>query len=263
MNTIGGSTREVQQIEALSVSQRAFKDTLFNTLVAQCSHCHGSTQGPLFATPGRPGSSHDAVVDGGLVDFSNRRNSLLVTRVRGGHNCFTSDCDADADIILEGITQWASRIDPESVPTGELTESVVIPAAAPFVPCNDDIGAPMTFDLREIDSSLPDPTHFRIRVRVFGDDNFEICDPEIFSAGKIHIADIKVIFNGAVILPNASWRNIDFTMQNPSTLPSGPATNLHGGTTGIFSPGSLIFPVADGPGVDELAFEIQTLEIIP
>ena len=255
MNQVGGSAYPVQVINAppLTDSQKAFNDTLFPTLIAQCSQCHGAIQGPLFAIRNRPGPSHDTITSSELVDFNNRPNSIIVTRVRGGHNCWSPDCNEDADALLAAIALWAKRVDPDSVGTGDLTEDVLIPAeAASANVCNETTGALMRFNLRTIDNSLPDPTEFQIRIRVASETSYEICDPQIVSAGAIQVEDIKIYVNGTSVVNQSAYRTIDLTtdpVQNPF--------NLHAPAGPVISPGAVIIPIRSGLGVDTLGFEFQ------
>jgi len=259
MNQVGGSGYPVQVINALALtdSQKAFNDTLFPTLIAQCSQCHGLVQGPLFAIKNRPGPSHDEVIASHLVDFENRPNSKIVMRVREGHNCWSADCNEDADTVLAAITQWAKRIDPSSVPSGDLTSEVLIPADAttPTL-CNASTGIPVSFNLRDIDSRFPEPSRFQVRIRVASEESYEICDPRIITSAAIHIADVKIYINGSSVVNQSAYRLIDTTT---SASPTAIETPLHAPGGPVVSPGAVLIPIRSGLGVDTIAFEFLTL----
>jgi len=258
MNQIGGDGYPAQVINAVSLtpSQKAFNDTLYPTLIAQCSECHGSTQGPLFAIPNRIESSHDALTSGTLVNFQDRPNSTVVTRVRDGHNCWSPDCNDDADALRAAITLWAQRIDPGSVSPGDLTAEVLIPADATATVCNETTGSLLTFDLRAIDSRFPDPSQFQVRIRKASDTSYEICDPQIITASAIRAADVKIYINGRSVVNQSAYRSIDLTtVASPTAI----TTNLHALAGPVISPGAVLIPIRSGMGVDKLAFEFTTL----
>ncbi len=86
---------------------RAFQINVWQYLKAQnrCGQCHGLGQKPAFADPNDVNIAYsEAVPNVSLVDPS---QSLLVTKVGGGHNCWLTSDIACADSIEQMITNWA------------------------------------------------------------------------------------------------------------------------------------------------------------
>lgn len=72
----------------------------------RCGGCH-KTQAPVFARADDINLAYAAVIDGGLISLADPAASRLVTKVAGGHNCWTSDPVACGDIITGWINKWA------------------------------------------------------------------------------------------------------------------------------------------------------------
>ena len=72
----------------------------------RCGGCH-QTQAPVFARGDDINLAYAAVIDNGLVSLSDPASSRLVTKVAGGHNCWTSDPVACGDIMTGWINKWA------------------------------------------------------------------------------------------------------------------------------------------------------------
>lgn len=72
----------------------------------RCGGCH-QTQAPTFARGDDINLAYAAVIDGGLVSLADPAASRLVTKVSGGHNCWTSDPVACGDIVTGWINKWA------------------------------------------------------------------------------------------------------------------------------------------------------------
>ena len=77
-----------------------------------CQGCHSETapglpQAPFFAS-GDPNAAYDAAKS--KMNIDTPENSRLVVRVRDGHNCWSSDCDADADVLEQAIRNFAGAI---------------------------------------------------------------------------------------------------------------------------------------------------------
>ena len=72
----------------------------------RCGGCH-QTQAPAFARGDDINLAYEAVVENGLVNMADPASSRLVTKVAGGHNCWTSDPVACGDIVTGWINKWA------------------------------------------------------------------------------------------------------------------------------------------------------------
>ncbi|HEY8941680.1 MAG TPA: LamG domain-containing protein [Cellvibrio sp.] len=72
----------------------------------RCGACH-QTQAPTFARGDDINLAYDAVIENGLVNMADPASSRLVTKVAGGHNCWTSDPVACGDIVTGWINKWA------------------------------------------------------------------------------------------------------------------------------------------------------------
>lgn len=72
----------------------------------RCGGCH-QTQAPTFARGDDINLAYDSVIENGLVNMADPSSSRIVTKVAGGHNCWTSDPVACGDIITGWILKWA------------------------------------------------------------------------------------------------------------------------------------------------------------
>ncbi len=86
---------------------QAFKLALWDNLVPnnRCGTCHNETQNPRFVRADDINLAYD--VANTVVNLSDPGDSLLVTKVRGGHNCWLADANACGDIIQSYIENWA------------------------------------------------------------------------------------------------------------------------------------------------------------
>jgi mono/diheme cytochrome c family protein len=88
-----------------------FSTTVWPVLTAHCADCHAASaptpQAPFFAS-GDVESSYDAAR--ARIDLDTPANSRLVVRLRGFHNCWTNNCDADAAVVEDAIRAMADQI---------------------------------------------------------------------------------------------------------------------------------------------------------
>jgi hypothetical protein len=86
---------------------QAFKLAVWDNLVPnnRCGSCHNESQNPRFVRADDINLAYDAA--NGIVTLSDPGDSLMVTKVRGGHNCWLADANACADIIESYIENWA------------------------------------------------------------------------------------------------------------------------------------------------------------
>ncbi|MEM7096991.1 MAG: LamG domain-containing protein [Pseudomonadota bacterium] len=88
---------------------QAFKLNLWDNLVPnnRCGTCHSDDQNPRFV---RADDINLAYADANnIVDLTDPGNSIIVNKVRGGHNCWLSSDDACGDIIESYISNWAGE----------------------------------------------------------------------------------------------------------------------------------------------------------
>ncbi len=86
---------------------QSFKLAVWDNLVPnnRCGSCHNETQNPRFV---RADDINLAYAEANnIVDLTDPGNSLLVNKVRGGHNCWLSDDNACGDILESYIENWA------------------------------------------------------------------------------------------------------------------------------------------------------------
>ncbi|MGI9324731.1 MAG: LamG domain-containing protein [Pseudomonadales bacterium] len=90
-----------------SADVQAFKLNLWDNLVPnnRCGSCHNESQSPRFVRADDINLAYDLANP--LVNLNDPGQSLMVGKVRGGHNCWLTDDDACADIIQSYIENWA------------------------------------------------------------------------------------------------------------------------------------------------------------
>jgi len=93
------ATQDVQQ----------FKLNLWDNIQAsnRCGNCHSETGGqtPMFARHDDINLAYTAA--NGVVTLASPQDSMMVTKVGGGHNCWLGSAAACGDILTTWITNWA------------------------------------------------------------------------------------------------------------------------------------------------------------
>ncbi len=86
---------------------QTFKLTVWDNLVPnnRCGTCHNADQTPRFVRSDDINLAYDAANT--VVDLSDPPTSIMVTKVRGGHNCWLTSNNACGDIIEQYIENWA------------------------------------------------------------------------------------------------------------------------------------------------------------
>lgn len=86
---------------------QSFKLNVWDNLVPnnRCGSCHNTSQSPRFVRSDDINLAYEAANT--VVDLSDPGMSVMVTRVRGGHNCWLTDANACGDIIQSYIENWA------------------------------------------------------------------------------------------------------------------------------------------------------------
>jgi hypothetical protein len=100
-----------------------FKLAVWDNLVPnnRCGNCHSSDQSPRFVRADDINLAYDAART--VVDLNDPGMSIMVSKVRGGHNCWLADNDACGDIIESYIANWAG-----DTATAGTTVELVAPA---------------------------------------------------------------------------------------------------------------------------------------
>ena len=111
-------------------SSALFASTVHPLLVAHCTGCHVESapipQAPYFATT-NPDTAYAAVKISHKLDLDTPANSRLVVRLRNEfHNCWSSDCQVDAQKMEDAIKAFATgvpltQVDPQLVASKALT----------------------------------------------------------------------------------------------------------------------------------------------
>ncbi|MGH8244083.1 MAG: LamG domain-containing protein, partial [Steroidobacteraceae bacterium] len=89
---------------------QAFKLNVWDNLQAanRCGQCHGTGgQVPSFVRNDDINLAYEAA--NGVVDLSNPGDSMMVTKVGGGHNCWLAADSACADQLTVWIRNWAGQ----------------------------------------------------------------------------------------------------------------------------------------------------------
>lgn len=86
---------------------QSFKLNVWDNLVPnnRCGTCHNGSQSPRFVRSDDINLAYDAANT--VANLQDPGQSILVTKVRGGHNCWLSDANACGDIIQNYISNWA------------------------------------------------------------------------------------------------------------------------------------------------------------
>lgn len=90
-----------------SADVQSFKLNLWDNLVPnnRCGTCHNESQSPRFVRADDINLAYDLANP--LVDLNDPAQSLIVNKVRGGHNCWLTDDNACGDIIQSYVESWA------------------------------------------------------------------------------------------------------------------------------------------------------------
>ncbi len=106
--TSGGTPAAYSGPPPATADVQAFKINLWDNLKAtnRCGKCHvAGGQAPQFVRQDDINLAYAAA--NGVVTLSSPRDSRLVQKVAGGHNCWLASADACADIMTTWITAWA------------------------------------------------------------------------------------------------------------------------------------------------------------
>jgi hypothetical protein len=99
-----------EAVSALSFDVTAEPELMF-LLRTYCAGCHSgessTPQSPFFASS-NDDNAYAAMT--GLIDLSTPANSRFVIKVKSPHNCWTNDCDADAQVIEDAVSRLAADL---------------------------------------------------------------------------------------------------------------------------------------------------------
>ncbi|MBN1237195.1 MAG: LamG domain-containing protein, partial [Gammaproteobacteria bacterium] len=91
---------------------QSFKINLYDNVRAgnRCGSCHGvdGGQAPMFARGDDVNLAYAQA--NGIVNLASPQDSLMVTKVGGGHNCWLTSDSACADILTTWISNWAGEL---------------------------------------------------------------------------------------------------------------------------------------------------------
>ncbi|MEM9624388.1 MAG: LamG domain-containing protein, partial [Pseudomonadota bacterium] len=88
---------------------QAFKLNVWDNLVPnnRCGSCHSDDQNPRFVRADDINSAYTEA--NAIVNLADTGSSLLVQKVRGGHNCWLTSDDACGDILQSYLDNWAGQ----------------------------------------------------------------------------------------------------------------------------------------------------------
>ncbi|MCZ6890100.1 MAG: LamG domain-containing protein [Gammaproteobacteria bacterium] len=102
---------------------QSFKLNVWDNLVPnnRCGTCHDPSQAPRFVRSDDINLAYNEANT--IVDLNDPAQSRLVSKVRGGHNCWLTSNDACGDIVQSYIEAWAG----DTVGAGAATVQLVAP----------------------------------------------------------------------------------------------------------------------------------------
>jgi hypothetical protein len=106
--TSGGTPATYSGPPPATADVQSFKINVWDNLKAsnRCGQCHtAGGQAPEFVRLDDINLAYAAA--NGIVTLSSPRDSRMVVKVAGGHNCWLASADACADILTTWITNWA------------------------------------------------------------------------------------------------------------------------------------------------------------
>jgi len=106
--TSGGAPPAYSGPAPATADVQSFKINVWDNLKAsnRCGQCHGTGgQAPPFVRQDDVNLAYAAA--NGIVDLASPRDSRMVTKVAGGHNCWLASADACADVLTTWISNWA------------------------------------------------------------------------------------------------------------------------------------------------------------
>jgi hypothetical protein len=259
MNQVGGAgSGNVSVVgsgdDDLSVSALAFQTHLQPILENHCSNCHGSFQAPFIAYTDDVELNHDNVLAGSLVNFNNIQSSKLVQQLRLGHNCWSSDCDTDADEMADAIVEWAVARGVTPEPEGLITEAQEVPEGA------DLALTLMTFDLTEANPELPIGSQLTLQIRRFDSFSYQIRNPRIIAPAALRVTNMNVLINGLEAHSGGTYTLLDLlapVTASPGFLLSSSSILVSIGLGNPLNPDNT---PTGGPGEDVIQIQFEVIQ---
>ncbi|MFW2371634.1 MAG: LamG domain-containing protein, partial [Gammaproteobacteria bacterium] len=186
---------------------RSFKQEFYDPLADKCGTCHGAGQSPEFLAGDVNLAYSRAIpfVNLDVVNLDALGNSIFVTKVAGGHNCWDLDLAVCAADITQYITSWVTGSD------GVSERDIVLVA-----PSIRDPGSNRTFPASALDGA----NSFASTVHVVLKNQCNSCHSETAATPQAPFFandDPQTSYEAA-----KSKMNIDFTMDGQSVLADSP-----------------------------------------
>jgi len=126
---------------------RAYQINVWQNLNAdnRCGQCHGKGQAPEFVDPDDINAAYSKALP--IVNEQNPANSLMVTKVGGGHNCWLTSDEACADSIVRMIQNWTGNTSSSTTRQIKLTApDIKDPGTTKTFPASATDNAPNSFE---------------------------------------------------------------------------------------------------------------------
>ncbi len=91
------------------IFQETFKSTLYTLTRSSCLSCHDLIQSPLL-TSADVKVAYGSIINSNLIDFNDIAQSDIVLKLRNDHHHCWSDCENNANEIIEKIEEWVNLI---------------------------------------------------------------------------------------------------------------------------------------------------------
>jgi hypothetical protein len=258
--------------EDLTLSENAFRTTVYPIVRQYCAGCHAEDQSPYFANSNLI-TAHDTLIFGQKVDFNFPSESSMVRRIRDlRHGCWSPDCARDAQTMAAAITEWGNALgDQRPVnPINITTTSNQIPPVLPTGTIGNDgnVTNATTELIYPIANLFSPPLQYgflKIRVGRNDQSTYLISRPFIVASEDVLVEGMYILMNG-VYLPTSSIYTIVSTVIPMNTNQNANTNNVQLSPTpnpSLVSLSSTVLPMQNGPGQDMLSFGFSRLERAP
>ena len=246
MNQVGGSGQGTNVATTagsdLTGSALSFSEHVHPLLATHCANCHGTFQAPFIAYTEDISLSHDNVLNGNHVNFQNIPSSKIISQLRVGHNCWSTNCDSDADIMTAAVERWAADRGEQVSPSGLTTDAQAVPSGASsgFVT--------LTFDLTRANPDLPAGSTLTLQIRQFDNFSYQVRNPRVIASQAMVVANMTLLVNGVDVAIGGTYSLLNLTA--PITASPG----------FLLSASSVLIAIDGGIGADDIQVQFQTLE---
>ena len=254
-------------VDDLTLSEDAFRTSVYPIVRQYCATCHAQDQSPYFANSNLI-SAHDTLIFGQKVDFTFPSESTLVRRIRDlRHGCWSGDCARDAQTMTEAIEQWSLALGdqkPEN-PIKQQTQQLLIPDTIPVAVAIGGDGnvtnatTELTFSIASMFSPPMTYANLRIRIGQLDQSTYLVSRPFLVASEEIEIGGVYVLINGISLPTTNAFKLIDLIVpfnsnQNANT------NNVQMNNPSLLSSSSAIIPIQNGKGVDLLSIVFTKLQ---